>query len=426
MAAHPAGRDACGMDDQTDTPPFVFDPTGRDILGEADRLRALGPITLAELPDGVRAWAVNDQRLLRKLLVDPRVSRDPSQHWAAWNRDEISPDWSLYPWVAVRGMLNAYGPDHRRLRGPVAGAFTARRVAALRPRIEEIASGLLDGLASLPADKPVDLREHYAHPLPITVICELSGVTDEATREEVARCSDVVFNVGKAPEQVATAFSRLREILRDLIACKRERPGDDISSALIAARDGDNPPLSEDELVDTLMAFVTAGHETTANLLGNAIVALLTRPGQLGRVLSGDIPWTDVIEESLRSQPPIPSMPLRYAVEDIDIDGVTLHSGEAIIACFAAAGRDPLVYGSDAGLFDADRAVKDHLAFGFGAHYCIGAPLARLEGAIALPAIFDRYPDLTLAVEPGQLLPLESFVSSGYRALPAWLTPVAH
>jgi cytochrome P450 len=154
---------------------------------------------------------------------------------------------------------------------------------------------------------------------------------------------------------------------------------------------------------------VTAGHETTANLLGNAIVALLTRPGQLGRVLSGDVPWTDVIEESLRSQPPIPSMPLRYAVEDIDINGVTLHAGEAIIACFAAAGRDPLVYGSDSGLFDADRAVNDHLAFGYGAHYCIGAPLARLEAAIALPAIFDRYPDLALAVEPVELLPLESF-----------------
>jgi cytochrome P450 len=411
------------MDDQTDAPPFVFDPAGRDILGEADRLRARGPVTLVELPDGVRAWAVSDQGLLRKLLVDPRVSRDPSRHWAAWNRGEISPDWPLFPWVAVSGMLNAYGPDHRRLRGPVAGAFTARRVAALRPRIEELADGLLDGLAGLPADKPVDLREHYTHPLPITVICELSGVTDEATREEVAHCSDVVFNVGKAPEQVATAFSRLRDILRDLVAGKRERPGDDISSALIAARDGDSPPLSEDELVDTLMAFVTAGHETTANLLCNAIVALLTRPGQLGRVLSGDVPWTDVIEESLRSQPPIPSMPLRYAVEDMDVNGVTLHAGEAIIACFAAAGRDPLVYGSDAGLFDADRAFKDHLAFGYGAHHCIGAPLARLEASIALPAIFDRYPGLTLAVEPGELLPLESFVSSGYRALPAWLTP---
>jgi cytochrome P450 len=139
--------------------------------------------------------------------------------------------------------------DHRRLRGPVVGAFTARRVAALRPRIEEIADGLLDRLDSLSTDKPVDLREHYTHPLPITVICELSGVVDETTREEVARCSDVVFNVGKAPEQVATAFSRLRDILRDLIAGKRERPGDDISSALIAACDGDSPPLSEDELV---------------------------------------------------------------------------------------------------------------------------------------------------------------------------------
>jgi cytochrome P450 len=411
------------MDNPADDAPFVIDPTGRDILGEAERIRALGTVARVEMPGGVQAWAVSDQGLLRRLLVDPRVSKDAYQHWTAWIKGEISPDWPLFPWVAVRNMFTAYGPDHRRLRGLVASTFTARRVAALRPRIEEITGDLLDGLAGLPTDRPVDLRERYTYQLPIKVICELFGIGDEATREEVSSCVDALFNIGESPGQTAAAFLRLQQILLDLAAGKRQRPGDDLSSALIAARDGDSPPLSEEELVDTLALFVSAGHETTVNLLGHAIVALLTHPGQLGRVLSGDVSWADVIEETLRNQAPVPNLPLRFAVEDIDIgDGVTLRAGEAILACYGAAGRDPLVHGSDAGLFDATRAVKDHLAFGYGAHYCLGAPLARLEAAVALPAIFDRYPDLALAVEPGELLPLESFVSNGYRTLPAWLT----
>jgi cytochrome P450 len=270
----------------------------------------------------------------------------------------------------------------------------------------------------------VDLRERYTYQLPIKVVCELFGIGDEAAREEMSRCVDVLFNIGKAPEEIAAAFTRLQQILRDLVAEKRECPGDDLSSALIAARDGDTSPLSEEELVDTLALFVSAGHETTTNLLGNAIVAMLTHSDQLGRVRSGDATWEDVIEETLRSQAPVPSMPLRFAVEDIDIgDGVTLRAGEPILACYAAAGRDPRVHGQDADRFDIDRAAKEHLAFGYGVHHCLGSPLARLEAAVALPALFERYPALTLAAEPGELLPLESFVSNGYRALPARLTP---
>ena len=410
------------MDNPADAGPFVIDPTGRDILGEAERIRALGPVAQVEMPGGVRAWAVTDQVLLRRLLTDSRVSKDAYQHWPAWRNGEISADWPLFAWVAVRNMLNAYGPDHRRLRGLIAGTFTARRIAALRPRIEAIVGGLLDELAALPADRPVDVRERYAAQVPIKVICELFGIDDEATREEVRRCVDALFTIGKAPAETAAAFPRLQEILRGLVAEKRESPGDDLSSALIATRD-DNAPLSEDELVDTLVLFVNAGHETTVNLLGNAIVAMLTDPGQLDLIRSGRVTWEDVIEESLRSQAPVPNLPLRFAVEDIDIGGATLRAGEAILACYGAAGRDPLVYGRDAGQFDVTRAAKDHLAFGYGVHHCLGAPLARLEAAIALPALFERYPDLTLAVDPGELMPLESFVSNGYRALPVWLTP---
>jgi 2-hydroxy-5-methyl-1-naphthoate 7-hydroxylase len=412
------------VDGNPDVQPFVIDPTGRDIFGEAERIRALGPVAPVEMPGGVRAWAVSDQALLRRLLVDPRVSKDAYQHWPAWIKGEISPDWPLFPWVAVRNMLTAYGPDHRRLRGLVTGAFTAHRIAALRPRVEAIVGDLLDGLAGLPPQQPVDLREHYAFQLPITVICELFGIGEQATREEVRRCVDVLFNIGKAaPAETTAALRRLQEILRELVAGKRQRPGDDLSSALIAARD-DTSTLSEDELVDTLALFVSAGHETTVNLIGNAIVAMLTNPDQLGLVRSGRVTWADVIEETLRSQAPVPNLPLRFAVEDIDVGGgVTLRAGEAILACYGAAGRDPLVHGPDAGRFDAARAGKEHLTFGHGVHHCIGAPLARLEADIALPALFARFPDLTLAADPGELLPLQSFVSNGCRALPASLTP---
>jgi cytochrome P450 len=414
------------MESPADIAPIVIDPAGGDIFGEADRIRALGPAARVELPGGVPGWAVSDLGLLRRLLVDPRVSKNAYQHWPAFIKGEIPPGSPLFAWVAVRNMLTADGLDHQRLRGLVAGAFTARRVAAMRPRIEAITAGLLDGLADLAPDRPVDLREGYTYRLPLTVICELFGIEDEATRAELSRCLDVILRPGEAPEEIAAAFPRQQQIFRELIAEKRERPGEDLTSALIAARDGDTPPLSEQELIDTLILFETAGQETTVNLLGNAAVAMLTHPDQLSRVRGGDITWADVIEETLRGQTPVPNLPLRFAVEDIDVgDGVTLRAGDAILACFGAAGRDPRVHGSDAGQFDATREDKQHLAFSFGPHHCIGEPLARLESQVALPALFERYPDLTLAVEPGELLPLGSFISTGYRALPAWLTPVA-
>ncbi|MFC5834584.1 cytochrome P450 [Nonomuraea insulae] len=401
-----------------DPAPFVIDPTGRDIRGEADRIRELGLAARVELPGGVRAWAVSGQEPLRRLLTDDRVSKDAFLHWPAWIKGEISPEWPLFAWVAVRNMLTAYGPDHRRLRGLVSSAFTVRRTAALRPRIEAIAAELLAGL---PGGTVVDLRERYAYPLPIRVICELFGVRDEGSREEIRRCVDAFFQTGKAGVDTADAFPRLQGILRELVAEKRERPGDDLSSALIAVRDDDSR-LSEDELVDTLVLFLSAGHETTVNLLDNAIYALLTHPGQLALVREGRVTWEAVIEETLRNQAPIANLPLRFAVEDIDLgDGLTLRAGDPILACYGAAGRDPQVHGRDADRFDLTRAVKEHMAFGYGVHRCLGAPLARLEAAIALPALFRRDP--VLAAEPGGLLPLESFISNGHRSLPAVLSP---
>ncbi|MEV0277520.1 cytochrome P450 [Streptomyces sp. NPDC050610] len=376
-----------------------------------------------ELPDGVVAWAVSSPALLKQLLTDPRISKDPRQHWPAWINGEISPEWPLFTWVAVQNMFTAYGSDHRRLRKLVAKAFTARRTAALRPRIEEIVSGLLDRLAATPRGETVDLREGYAYPIPIQVICDLFGIEDEATREGLRECVDSVFHTSADPAEVTATYTRIYEILGALVAEKREQPGDDMASVLIAARDEDDGAgLSEQELVDTLLLVISAGHETTVNLLDNAIHLLLTHPDQLALIRESKAGWGDVIEEALRVEAPVANLPLRYAVEDIELDGgITLHKGDAIVAAYAAAGRDPKQHGADADRFDLTRANKEHLAFGHGVHFCLGAPLARLEAEIALPALFERFPDLALASPPEGLRPVESFISNGHRSLPARL-----
>ncbi len=402
--------------------PTILDVTGADIAGEGRRLREKGPIVPVILPGGVSAWSVTEYKTLQGLLANPLVSKDPNQHWPAFMNGEIPDDWALGTWVGVKNMFTAYGSDHRRLRKLVAPAFTNRRTQVMKPRVEAITTELLDALSEHPAGEPVDIRAAFAEPLPIRVITELMGVPLDL-QPKLRFCVDELFST--TPQRDPSEnYAEFVGTLHELVELRREgvrraAPAGGLTTALITQRDDDGDKLSENELVDTLLLMISAGFETTVNLIGQAIFILLSNPGQLTAVRAGGTTWADVIDETLRYAPPVAHLPLRYAVDDIP--GTPIRKGQAILASFAPANRDPEVHPARPDEFDPTRSTKGHLSFGYGAHHCLGEPLARLEAMLALPSLFDRFPEMSFAVDPTEIRTIDSFIANGHTELPVYL-----
>ncbi|WP_199430601.1 cytochrome P450 family protein [Qaidamihabitans albus] len=379
-------------------------------------LRAEAPVRPVIMPRGLRVWLVTGYADARTLLADHRLSKDSARASAVFERrltttgDRSTP---LSRSLAAH-MLNSDPPDHTRLRKLVGKAFTARTVARLRPRIEEIADRLLDDMAGA---REVDLLEAFAFPLPITVICELLGVPDDA-RGDFRAWSGTLLDTA-TPEQFDHAAGHMAAYLAELVARKRAAPTDDLLSALVHATD-EGDALSEEELVSMAFLLLVAGHETTVNLIGNGVLALLREPGQLAALRADPALLPNAVEEFLRYEGPVHIATLRFTTEPVPVGGTEIPAEEFVMISLLAADRDPARFG-DPDRLDITRPAGGHLAFGHGIHYCLGAPLARLEGEIAIGRLLARYGGLRLVAEPETLRWRDSTLIRGLQELPVRL-----
>ncbi|MET7453441.1 cytochrome P450 [Streptomyces sp. NPDC005574] len=411
--------------DTSPVTPHRLDPSGGCPHADNARLLARAALAPVVLPGDVEGMAVLGHDALREFLAHPEVAKN-ARHFTALREGRVTAGWPLLTFATVHGMTTADGEDHRRLRSLVSRAFTARRVEELRPRVEELTASLLEDLErAAEADGGVaDLRRHFALPLPMGVICELLGV-DPEYRERLRRLSSQVVATDIAPQDAVAANRDLVAVLAGIAAARAERPGEDLTSALIAARDEAGDRLSQEELIGTLVLMIIAGHETTLNLITNAVRALCGHRDQLDLVLGAGASWADVVEETLRWDAPVSYFPFRYPVRDLTLAGTVIPRGTPVLAGYSAAGRDPAAHGPDADRFDVTRPAREgavrHLSLGHGVHYCLGAPLARMEAGVALERLFTRFPRLDLAVPEGELVRESSFVGNSVRTLPVCL-----
>jgi cytochrome P450 len=314
-------------------------------------------------------------------------------------------------------MLNSDPPDHERLRRLVNKAFTARRVERLRPRITAITAELLDEMST---QRDVDLLAAFAFPLPITVICELLGIP-VADRDDFRKWSATIISNTVSAEIFQADATAMVHYFMALLAAKRQEPADDLLSALISARDeGDR--LDENELMSMMFLLLVAGHETTVNLIASGTLALLLNPGELGRLRGDPSLLGGTVEELLRYVNPVNHATYRFTAEPVEIGGTHIEAGEPVIIALSSADRDPSRFANPDRL-DIGRDSSGHLAFGYGIHYCLGAPLARLEAEIAFGALLDRFGSMRLAVPAESLRWRPSTLIHGLEALPVRLFP---
>jgi cytochrome P450 len=361
-------------------------------------LRKDHPVLAVRLPQGPRIWLVTRYSDVRAALVDPRLAKDATTLDEILRRRGTSLAEHRVPFVyeLTLHMLNSDPPDHARLRKLVSRAFTPRAIDRLRPRIEEIATELADTMST--QGPVVDLIDAFAFHLPVQVISEILGIPSS---DLITFRDWTTTLLSLAPlEQRRAVGQESAEYLTELVAAKRAHPGQDMLSTIVAASE-DTDQLSKTEAVAMAFLLIIAGHETTVNLIGNGMLALLRNPDQLAELRANPALLPGAVEELLRLDGPINLATMRFTTEPVTIAGTTIAAGEVVMVSLGSANRDPDQY-LDADQLDIRREASN-LAFGHGLHYCLGAPLARLEGKIALRTLLDRFPGMTLAQPPEQL-----------------------
>jgi cytochrome P450 len=372
-----------------------------------EELRRSEPVARVRLPHGGDGWLATRYADVKTVLSDPRFSRaatvgaDVPRTMPLVSRDS--------------NILTMDPPDHTRLRRLVAKAFTARRTEMLRPRAEKIVGDLLDAVEA--QGPSADLIEALALPLPITVICEMLGVPVE-DRVDFRRWSDKALAITAfTPEEIVAAVDDLRHYIAGLVAQRREHPTDDVLGTLVQARDeGDR--LTEAELVNFGVTLLVAGHETTANQIGNFVYTLLTEPEHLAALRATPDLVPAAVEELLRIVPLGGAAGFaRIATEDVEIGGVTVSAGDAVLVSMPSANRDDAVF-TRPELIDLHREVNPHIAFGHGVHHCVGAQLARMELQVALTGLIQRFPGLELAAPVEEIVFKQGRLVRGLASLP--------
>ncbi|MET9880824.1 cytochrome P450 [Actinacidiphila glaucinigra] len=354
-------------------------------------------------------------------MADPSISKDAA-NWKDLHDGWVPDTWPQKPFFLAQNLLNADGDRHARLRGPVQRAFTTTRVRPLRTRIEAITDALLDRLEAR-AGEVIDLKQEFSLPLPMTVICELIGVPDDAAmREQFHRLSANVLRIEITPEESQQTWQEFPAALQRLVDLKRAEPGEDLTTDLIAACDAGT--LSPEEVVANLLIVVLGGHETTVNLLNSAVLALRQHPDQLRQLLDGDMTWERAVQETLRYDAPVRFTMPRYTTVDLEVEGRVIPKGALVIVPITSTGRCPHSFpGADQ--FDLARSDSHrNLSFGYGAHRCPGAALAVAEAEIALARLFTRFPDLQLASDQAPPRTAAPGVNS-ISELPVILRPAA-
>jgi hypothetical protein len=381
----------------------------RDPYPAYGALLADQPVAKVRMGDG-EVWFLSRYADVRAALADPRLSKD----WRYTLPPEQRAEHSATP---LPMMILMDPPEHTRLRKLVSRSFTLRRMEALRPRVADIARELID---DLPADSAVDVMSRYAFMLPVLVICELLGVPAEDRDDFASWSNDMVDGADRGEGMISDSSAKLYGYLSELIAAKRENPDGALISALIEVADEDGDRLSEPELVAMAMMLLIAGHETTVNLIGNGLLALLTHPDQRALLRERPELITPAVEEFLRWDSPVHTTPARFAAEDVEYSGVTIPAGSVVVLSLAAANRDDRHTEHPAEL-RVDREGPGHVAFGHGLHHCLGAQLARIEGQEAIGALIARRPDIALATAPDELLHRRSTLVRGLQRMPVVL-----